>query len=106
MLDLAEMHFYLISYYTLTETHYDKYPCVSVRIVRSKKPGASLLCSKDLDKLTVGEQLRVMRLCAGYKIEQAASEIGVGRRVVMNYELGKVKKMKAVVVERLIKLNR
>ena len=45
-----------------------------------------------------------MRLCAGYTIEQAAREIGVGRRVIMNYELGKVQKMKDGVVEKLVRL--
>ena len=104
MLDLAEVHFYLISYCTPTETYYNKYPCVSVRIVRSKNPRTSLLCSEDLDKLTVGEQLRVMRLCAGYTIEQAAREVGVGRRVVMNYELGKVNRTKKWVIEKMMEL--
>ena len=86
------------------ETFYSKFTCVSVRVVHSKKPDCSLLCSEDPDNLTVGEQLRVMRLCAGYTIEQAARKIGVGRRVVMNYELGKVKRMKEWVIERLREL--
>ena len=75
-----------------------------MKIVRSKSPRTSLLCSEDLESLTVGERLRVMRLCAGYTIEQAAREIGVGRRVIMNYELGKVQKMKDGVVEKLVRL--
>ena len=86
------------------ETYYNKYTCVSVRVVRSKKPDSSMLCSNDPKNLTVGEQLRVMRLCAGYTIEQAAREIGVGRRVVMNYELGKVDRMKKWIIEKLVEL--
>ena len=102
VLDLTEVHFYLIIYYTLMETHYNKYPCVSVRIVRSKKPGTSLLCSEDIEMLTVGEQIRDMRLCTGYTIKQAAREVGVWRMVVMNYELGKVTRVNPKIIEKLM----
>ena len=64
----------------------------------------ALLCSKNIDTLTLGERLRVMRLRTGLTLEQAARTIGVERRMVMNYELGKVKHMKAEIVSRLITL--
>ncbi len=77
-----------------------------VRIISANKPDYSLLCSEDIDTLPLGEQLRVMRLRTDLTIEQAAQAICVGRRMVMNYELGKVKRMKAEVVSKLIELYR
>ncbi len=78
----------------------------NVRIISAKKPSYSLLCSKNIDKLPLGEQLKVMRLRTGLTIEQAAQAIGVERRRVMNYELGKVKRMKQDVVSKLLELYR
>ena len=76
----------------------------SVRIVTAKKPEYSMLCSEENDGLTAGERLRVMRLRAGYTIEQAARAVGVGWRVIMNYELGKVKRRKQGVLDKLFGL--
>lgn len=75
-----------------------------MRIISAKKPAFSLLCSADtdIDTLPINEQLRVKRLKAGLTIEQAAHAIGVERRRVMNYELGKVKRMKPEVIARLL----
>ncbi len=75
-----------------------------VRIISANKPDYSLLCSEDIDTLPLGEQLRVMRLRTGLTIEQAAQAIGIERRRVMNYELGKVKRMKPDVISRLLEL--
>lgn len=74
------------------------------RIISAKKPEYSLLCTEDYENLTAGERLRVMRLRAGYTIEQAARAIGVGRRVIMNYELSKVKRCKQRVLDELFNL--
>ncbi len=104
VLDLSEVHFYLISYYTSTETLVSYLNIGKVKIIPAKKPGYSLLCSKNIDTLPLGDQLRVMRLRTGLTIEQAARAIGVERRRAMNYELGKVKRMKAEVVSKLIEL--
>lgn len=54
--------------------------------------------------LSFGEQLRVMRLRTGLTIEQTTKAIGIPRRSVMNCELGKVKRVKAEVVSKLIEL--
>ncbi len=75
-----------------------------MKIIPAKKPGYSLLCSKNIDTLPLGDQLRVMRLRTGLTIEQAAQAIGIERRRTMNYELGKVKRMKAEVVSGLLEL--
>ncbi|MCM1167073.1 MAG: helix-turn-helix domain-containing protein [Lachnospiraceae bacterium] len=75
-----------------------------MRIISAKKPAYSLLCSEDTGTLSVGEQLRVMRLRAGLTIEQAAQAVGVKRWSVMNYELGRVKRMKEDTIARLFKL--
>ena len=104
MLDLAEVHFYLISYYTLTETIAEPLYAGSVAVVGTKYPADALLCSSDFEKLTLGEQLRVRRLKAGLTIEQAARAVGVGRRCVMNYELNKVIHMKKDTLAKLFKL--
>ncbi len=92
------------SYYTPTETVDNSLFVGKVRIISAKKPSYSLLYSKNIDTLPLGEQLRVMRLRTGLTIEQAARAIGVERRRVMNYELGKVKRMEAEVVSRLFVL--
>lgn len=76
----------------------------SVRIISAKKSSYSLLCSETPDELPIGEQLRVMRLHAGLTIEQAAQAVEVGRRCVMNYELGKVKHMKKDTLAKLFEL--
>ncbi|MBD5130925.1 MAG: helix-turn-helix domain-containing protein [Ruminococcaceae bacterium] len=75
-----------------------------MRIISAKKPSYSLLCSEDIDTLSIGERLRVMRLRAGLTIEQAAQAVGVERRCVMNYELGRVKHMKKDVLSKLYTL--
>ena len=104
MLDFAKVHFNLIIYYTLTETANNSLYVGSVRIISAKKPSYSLLCSEDTDELTIEERLRVMRLRAGLTIEQAAQAVGVERRRVMNYELGKIKHMKKDTLAKLFKL--
>ena len=75
-----------------------------VRIISAKKPAYSLLCSTEADTLPINEQLRIKRLQAGLTIKQAAQAIGVERRRVMNYELGKVKRMKPNIVTKLLEL--
>ena len=75
-----------------------------MRIISAKKPAYSLLCSEDTDTLSVGEQLRVMRLRAGLTIKQAAQAVEVERRCVMNYELGRVKHMKKDTLTKLLML--
>lgn len=75
-----------------------------VRIICAKKPEYTLLCTEYTDNLTAGERLRVMRLRAGNTIEQAARAVGVGRRCVMDYELGRVRGMKKDTVTKLCEL--
>lgn len=75
-----------------------------MRIISAKKPAYSLLCSEDTDTLSIGEQLRVMRLRAELTIEKAAQAIGVERRCVMNYELDRVKHMKRDILTKLLML--
>lgn len=104
MFDCVKVHFNLIIYYTLTETANNSLYMRSVRIISAKKPSYSLLCSETPDELPIGEQLRVMRLHAGLTIEQAAQAVEVGRRCVMNYELGKVKHMKKDTLAKLFEL--
>ena len=94
----------MVSYYTLTEIKLATQTACTVRIISAKKPAYSLLCSEDPETLPINEQLRVKRLKAGLTIEQAAQAIGVERRRVMNYELGRVKRMKTDVVDKLFKL--
>ncbi len=76
----------------------------SVRIICGKRPEYSMLAAAEPDKLSFGERLRVMRLCAGLKIDEAAKAVGIGRRTVMNYELGRVEIMKQGTVEKLMAL--
>ena len=75
-----------------------------MRIISAKKPKYSLLCSEDPETLPINEQLRVKRMEAGLTIQQAAKAIGVERRRVMNYELGKVKRMKPEIIAKLLEL--
>lgn len=76
----------------------------TVRIISAKKPAYSLLCSEDIDNLSIGEQLRFMRLRAGLTLEQAAQAVGVERRCIMNYELDRVKHMKRDILTKLFML--
>ena len=63
--------------------------CGSVRVVGAKKPEDSLLCACDMDTLTDGERLKVLRLHAGLTIRQAAEAVGICRHTLMNYESGR-----------------
>ncbi|MBP0984662.1 MAG: helix-turn-helix transcriptional regulator [Oscillospiraceae bacterium] len=74
--------------------------CGSVRVVRGKKPGYSLLCASETDELSDGQQLRVMRLRAGLTIREAANMVGTCRHTLMNYESGR-NKIKADIFEKL-----
>lgn len=69
----------------------------SPAVIRCKYPKDSLLCANQC--YSVGEQLRKERLKAGYTIEQVANAVGVGRRCVMNYENGVVRRMKQNVID-------
>lgn len=77
--------------------------CGSVRVVGAKKPEDSLLCACDVDTLTDGERLRVLRLRSGLTIRQAAEAVGIYRHTLMNYESGR-SEVKAAVFERLTRL--
>ena len=77
--------------------------CGSVRIVRGKKPGYSLLCAEATDELSNGQRLRVMRLRAGLTIREAAEMVGICRHTLMNYENGR-NKVKTEVFEKLERL--
>ena len=77
--------------------------CGSVKVVRGKKPGYSLLCTSETDGLSDGQQLRVMRLRAGLTIREAAEKLGICRHTLMNYESGKTI-IKAEVFEKLERL--
>ena len=74
--------------------------CGSVRVVRGKKPGYSLLCAEADDNLPDGQRLKVMRLRAGLTIREAAEMVGICRHTLMNYESGRTK-VKTVVVKKL-----
>ncbi|MBP0984667.1 MAG: helix-turn-helix transcriptional regulator [Oscillospiraceae bacterium] len=63
--------------------------CGSVRVVRGKKPGYSLLCAEATCELSDGQRLRVMRLRAGLTIREAAEKLGICRHTLMNYESGR-----------------
>lgn len=65
--------------------------CGSVRVFGAKKPEDSLLCACDVDTLTDGERLKVLRLRAGLTIRQAAEAVGICRHTLMNYENGSKK---------------
>ena len=88
--------------YISTRT-YSAFWCGSVKVVGAKKPEDSLLCACDMDTLTDGERLKVLRLHAGLTIRQAAEAVGICRHTLMNYESGR-SKVKAEVRERLTKL--
>ena len=75
--------------------------CGSVRIVGAKKPEDSLLCACDVDTLTDGKRLKMLRLRAGLTIRQAAEAVGICRHTLMNYESGRAE-VKAAVRERLV----
>lgn len=110
MLYLPEVHFYLVIYMSSAETFpyistelYSAFWCGSVRIVGAKKPEDSLLCACDVDTLTDGERLKVLRLRAGLTIRQAAEAVGICRHTLMNYESGR-SEVKAAVFKRLTRL--
>lgn len=102
----------MIIYYTPTETlcewdcgDFPENPTAfSVRIIAAKKPRDSLFCAERLDELTVGERLRVLRLRAGLKIDEAARAVGIDRGTLMNYELGRVGWMKQTTLNKLERL--
>ena len=68
---------------------YSVFWCGSVKVVVAKKPEDSLLCACDVDTLTDGERLKVLRLRAGLTIRQAAEAVGICRHTLMNYESGR-----------------
>ena len=74
-----------------------------MRVVRGKKPEYSLLCAEADDKLSDGQQLRVLRLCAGLTIREAAEMVEISRHTLMNYESGKTK-VKAPTKKKLVRL--
>lgn len=74
--------------------YFQKPTAVSIRIIAAKKPQGSLLCAENIDALSMGERLRVLRLRAGLKIDEAAKAVGIDRGTLMNYELGRVGRMK------------
>ena len=88
--------------YISTRT-YSAFWCGSVKVVGAKKPEDSLLCACDMDTLTDGERLKVLRLHAGLTIRQAAETVGNCRHTLMNYESGR-SEVKPEVRERLAKL--
>ena len=61
----------------------------SVRVVRGKKPGYSLLCAEATDELSNGQRLRLLRLRAGLTIREAAEMVGICQHTLMNYENGR-----------------
>ena len=74
-----------------------------MRIVRGKKPEYSLLCAEVDDKLSDGQQLKIMRLRAGLTIREAAEMVKICRHTLMNYEGGRTK-VKAPIEKRLVRL--
>ena len=82
---------------------YSAFWCGSVRVVGAKKPEDSLLCACDVNTLTDGERLKMLRLRAGLTIRQAAEAVGNCRHTLMNYESGR-SEVKAAVRERLVRL--
>ena len=77
---------------------------VSIRIIAAKKPRDSLLCAENFEELSVSERLRVLRLRAGLKIDEAAKAVGIDRGTLINYELGRVGRMKRSTLEKLFDL--
>lgn len=82
----------------------DNSTAISIRIIAAKKPRDSLLCAEKLDTLSIGERLRVLRLRAGLKIDEAAKAVGIDRGTLMNYELGRVGRMKRSFLDKLFLL--
>ena len=82
---------------------YSAFWCGSVKVVGAKKPEDSMLCACDVDTLTDGERLKVLRLRAGLTIRQAAEAVGICRHTLMNYESGK-SIVKPAVYQRLTRL--
>ena len=82
---------------------YSAFWCGSVKVVGAKKPEDSLLCACDVNTLTDGERLRVLRLRAGLTIRQAAEAVGNCRHTLMNYEGGR-SEVNPEVRERLVRL--
>ncbi len=82
---------------------YSAFWCGSVKVVGAKKPEDSMLCACDVDTLTDGERLKVLRLRAGLTIRQAAEMIGICRHTLMNYERGSAK-VKPAVYEKVVRL--
>ena len=78
--------------------------CGSVRVACCKYPSDSLLCSSDIDELSLGEQLKVKRLRSGLTINEAARLAGIDRCTLMNYEQGRTTRVKRQTVERLIEI--
>ena len=88
--------------YISTRT-YSAFWCGSVKVVGAKKPEDSLLCACDMDTLTDGERLKVLRLHAGLTIRQAAEAVGICRHTLMNYE-SRRSIVKPAVYQRLTRL--
>ena len=93
---LPKVHFYLVIYMPPAEIlpyiptrPYSAFWCGSVKVVGAKKAQDSLLCACDVDTLTDGERLKVLRLHAGLTIRQAAEAVGICRHTLMNYESGR-----------------
>ena len=82
----------------------DNSTAVSIRIIAAKKPRYSLLCAENIESLKVGDRLRVLRLRAGLKIDEAAKAVGIDRGTLMNYEHGRVGRMKLTTLEKLFDL--
>ena len=67
-------------------------------------PSDSLLCLSENRELSLGEQLKVMRLWSGLTINEAAKLAGIDRCTLMNYEQGRTTRVKRITVERLIEI--
>ena len=72
-----------------------------MRVVRGKKPEYSLLCAEADDKLSDGQQLRVLRLRAELTIREAAEMVEICRHTLMNYESEKTI-VKAPIKQKLV----
>ena len=82
---------------------YSAFWCGSVKLAGAKKPEDSLLCACDVNTLTDGKRLKVLRLRAGLTIRQAAEVVGICRHTLMNYESGR-SEVNPEVRERLVRL--
>ncbi len=74
---------------TISNLQNSAFQCGSVRVVRGRKPGYSMLCAENNDGLSDGQRLRIMRLSAGLTIWEAAEMVGISRHTLMNYESGR-----------------